>query len=1106
MKCLAIQFIFLILINSSNLWANNEIEVFVQKGHGNSISSFDVSNDGKYIVTSGIDESIILWDYKTARMIKQIRESREYSPHTPIVFSTDNTHFASANVHGVITIWSVINYKEVHTYQANSISISSIAFSPKNKFLASFGNDHIITVWDIATRSKFNKFEMQSNYNGVIAFSPCESLLAAAGDNKCNIYIWNVKTGNLLKQLKGHKQRVNHLEFSHDGRFILSNSDKKIILWNVEKEEKTQLFSSVFGFFFRNSSRHCWDSTFLSSDSDIVAASINNKIRFVNIKNKKILHEINFNSAQKIKFANNKDVIVGDDNRIIVLDYNTGKVKRSFSGFTSEVNDVSYSPNGKLAASSNSFGLIQIWDMQTGKGIRLLDKEQNNYSISSVKFSNDSRMIASSICDGSVVFWDIKTGKINSTYKVIENYGVDIDLSFEANKLAVATSESVEVWNIILNKKLMSFKRQDQKYCPFNHNSILFLEDDILLFPSTDSCLLLSYYPNNIEMRKFNKHIKMWSISKNAPIHLFIPKKILANIRPIAVSKDHSYLVGGGYSNIFVWEIGSDKNLISFNSQEVAPSVSFEKNVLTGHTKDINDIKFLNNSNKLVISCSEDKSVKLWDIANSKNIRTFKGFPGAINGISISPDDKYFFSGCRDGSSTLWDLKSGKKICDFFFFNNTEWVVITPEGFFNASSNGAKFVNVRINNLVSTIDQFYDTLYRPDLVYEKIKGDIEGLVASAASNLNLRMLISKGPAPKVTIFSPQSGISDVRDINIKATILDLGGGIGKIIWKLNNQTISVEEKNRAIKVSSSTITNSTLAIQKLLTLSPGENTIEIIAYNEAECMSSTPETLIIDLHDSISEQPDLNILSVAINKYRDKSLWLNYAVPDAIEIVKSLKKIGKGIFSSINITEIYDENATLPELSKAFHSISEKDKTNDLFVFYVAGHGLTLDGRYHFLPVDFRYHNADSVRHNAINQNHFQKWLAKLNSRKSLILLDTCNSGSFVNAQLISRGIAEKTAIDKLTRATGRATIASSTESQVAYEGYKGHGVFTYSLLQAFVYSDIKNGNRDGVVSTSEIASFVNEQVPEITYKKWGYEQIPQVNLHGREFPVGILE
>ncbi len=168
-----------------------------------------------------------------------------------------------------------------------------------------------------------------------------------------------------------------------------------------------------------------------------------------------------------------------------------------------------------------------------------------------------------------------------------------------------------------------------------------------------------------------------------------------------------------------------------------------------------------------------------------------------------------------------------------------------------------------------------------------------------------------------------------------------------------------------------------------------------------------------------------------------------------------------------------------------------KSKTSDVFILYLAGHGITLDGRYHYLPVDFRYRNQDSVRQKAINQDHLQQWLSQVPARKSLILLDTCNSGSFVQAQAVTRGLEEKVAIEKLTRATGRATIAASSDSQVALEGYEGHGVFTYVLINALKDADGNYGNRDGLTITMEIANYVDEQVPDIAYNKMGVRTSP---------------
>ena len=104
------------------------------------------------------------------------------------------------------------------------------------------------------------------------------------------------------------------------------------------------------------------------------------------------------------------------------------------------------------------------------------------------------------------------------------------------------------------------------------------------------------------------------------------------------------------------------------------------------------------------------------------------------------------------------------------------------------------------------------------------------------------------------------------------------------------------------------------------------------------------------------------------------------------------------------------------------------------------------------------------------------------------------------------RGMVEKTAIDRLSRATGRATIVAATDTQPAMEGYKGHGVFTYAVLQALRHADTVSGNRDGITGLFELAAYVHARVPEITMRTFAYEQIPQVHMQGSDFPVGVVQ
>ena len=221
-------------------------------------------------------------------------------------------------------------------------------------------------------------------------------------------------------------------------------------------------------------------------------------------------------------------------------------------------------------------------------------------------------------------------------------------------------------------------------------------------------------------------------------------------------------------------------------------------------------------------------------------------------------------------------------------------------------------------------------------------------------------------------------------------------------------------------------------------------------------------------------------------------------------MVNEMRKIGKNLFDDVIVETLFDREATLEGIEKKFDKLSKEVNAYDVFVFYVAGHGLNLDGKYHFIPWELIYQNEDSVRKKSLTQERIQALLAAIPALKSVVFLDTCNSGAF--AKPSSRGLAEKTAMDKLMRATGRATIAASSESQVALEGYKGHGVFTYTLLQALQGSADKFGNRDGEVSVNELAEYVSDEVPRITFKKWGYEQFPMQNLYGRSFPIGLVK
>jgi len=125
---------------------------------------------------------------------------------------------------------------------------------------------------------------------------------------------------------------------------------------------------------------------------------------------------------------------------------------------------------------------------------------------------------------------------------------------------------------------------------------------------------------------------------------------------------------------------------------------------------------------KYIASGSWDNAIKLWEVSTGEVVWTAKRHKGAVNSVCFSPDGKYIASGSLDGTIRLWDVKSGEEVAQFICFSDGEWVAITSEGYYNASANGEKYLNVRVGNEVYGVERYRDMFYRPDLVKHALEG------------------------------------------------------------------------------------------------------------------------------------------------------------------------------------------------------------------------------------------------------------------------------------------------------------------------------------------------------------------------------------------------
>jgi uncharacterized caspase-like protein len=388
---------------------------------------------------------------------------------------------------------------------------------------------------------------------------------------------------------------------------------------------------------------------------------------------------------------------------------------------------------------------------------------------------------------------------------------------------------------------------------------------------------------------------------------------------------------------------------------------------------------------------------------------------------------------------------------------------------------------------LTTIEQVHQSLFSPDLVREALAGDPDGEVRRAAEFIALEKVVDSGPAPLVEITShSSSGKSDADLVTVAAHIKDRGKGIGRIEWRVNGITVGVSNAPAGVGLD--------YEVKQTLALDPGENAIEVVAYNARNLLASLPaQTKITHDAPANAEKPKLYVLAIGINAYHDEG-WtppratkreyfppLKLAVDDARSIGEALKEAGSGFYGQVIVRTAFDEEATAAGLERIVKEISAQINPRDTFVLFAAAHGYSNNGRFYLLPQDYQG-GTDPVAltSRAIGQERLQDWIARIKARRGIILLDTCESGALTNGYAHSRidAPASESAVGRLHEATGRPVLTAAAAGRPAFKGYRGHGVFTSALIDALFHGDT---NGDGLIELSELATHVQNTVPKIS-------------------------
>lgn len=189
-----------------------------------------------------------------------------------------------------------------------------------------------------------------------------------------------------------------------------------------------------------------------------------------------------------------------------------------------------------------------------------------------------------------------------------------------------------------------------------------------------------------------------------------------------------------------------------------------------------------------------------------------------------------------------------------------------------------------------------------------------------------------------------------------------------------------------------------------------------------------------------------------------------------------------------------EENVTVARLTDLMvDEFPERLDSNDRFVFYWSGHGVTRglgSGARGYLPIKT---SPDGKFGRMISMQDIKRWDGLIEARQSLYLLDSC-FGGLAGSAAQSTGRISK--IDLLSEKSSHLLTAGTAEQRTIAIDAIGGSVFTHAVLEGLKgNADAANAYpRDGVVTLNELKGYVESRVDQLrTDAGWQATISPQV-------------